>query len=106
MVRLYGDPARDAVDVIDVRRDDRGALPEQFLWRGRLYLVREVLAHWVEIGTWWRDRLPDGLPARIDEAGCQVWRVEAGAGRGAAVGVFDLTFDEATSAWTLARALD
>ena len=30
--------------------------PAQFLWRGRLYLVREVLAHWVELGTWWSTR--------------------------------------------------
>ncbi len=32
------------------------APPAQFLWRGRLYLVREVLAHWVELGTWWSAR--------------------------------------------------
>ena len=34
------------------------APPAQFLWRGRLYLVREVLAHWVELGTWWTARSP------------------------------------------------
>ena len=28
--------------------------PEQFLWRGRLYVVRSVLSHWVEVGAWWR----------------------------------------------------
>lgn len=38
----------DLVDV--VRRDDA---PGQFLWRERLYQVREVLAHWVEAGRWW-----------------------------------------------------
>ena len=39
-------------DTIDVaRRDDE---PAQFLWRGRLYVVRGVLAHWVETGAWWR----------------------------------------------------
>jgi hypothetical protein len=32
------------------------APPAQFLWRGRLYLVRDVLAHWVELGTWWSVR--------------------------------------------------
>ena len=32
------------------------ARPAQFVWRGRLYLVREVLAHWVELGTWWTAR--------------------------------------------------
>ena len=125
MVRLYGNPVRDGLELVDVRsvdvrsvdvrskdvsREDAGptgpARPEQFLWRGRLYLVRGVLAHWVEIGPWWRARSPDGLPERIDDCGCQVWRVEASAGRGGAVGVFDLTHDEATSSWTLTRALD
>jgi hypothetical protein len=38
----------DHVDV--VRRDEA---PDQFLWRERLYQVREVLAHWVEAGRWW-----------------------------------------------------
>ena len=28
--------------------------PEQFLWRGRLWKVRDVLAHWVETGPWWQ----------------------------------------------------
>ncbi|MEZ5095104.1 MAG: DUF6504 family protein [Nocardioides sp.] len=28
--------------------------PEQFLWRGRLWRVRAVLAHWVETGPWWQ----------------------------------------------------
>lgn len=32
------------------RRDDE---PEQFLWRGRLYVVCEVLARWTESGGWW-----------------------------------------------------
>lgn len=36
----------------DADADTAGA-PVQVLWRGRLYLVREVLAHWVELGTWW-----------------------------------------------------
>ena len=117
MSRRYGHPVRD---VIDVRSqacspstlDPAGAdgptdiRPTQFLWRGRLYVVRGVLAHWVEVGTWWRPRLPDGLPVRIDESGRQVWRVEAGAGRACAVGVYDLVYDEAAATWTLARAID
>jgi hypothetical protein len=52
-VRTYG----DAIDV----RTGADALsgsdaPAQFLWRGRLYLVRDVLAHWVELGAWWSVR--------------------------------------------------
>lgn len=40
------------VDAVEVQRyaDD----PAQFLWRGRLYLVREVLSRWTESGGWWR----------------------------------------------------
>ncbi|NHC12316.1 DUF6504 family protein [Motilibacter deserti] len=44
-MRRYDDP-------VDVRRRDDA--PEQFLWRGKLYVVRDVLAHWVETGAWWR----------------------------------------------------
>ena len=28
--------------------------PEQFLWHGRLWKVRSVLAHWVETAPWWQ----------------------------------------------------
>ncbi len=43
--------ARRHADTIEVRhRDDA---PEQFLWRERVYVVRQVLAHWVEAGQWW-----------------------------------------------------
>jgi hypothetical protein len=49
VTRLHADP-------VEVRRTDTGSgpEPEQFLWRGRLYLVREVLARWTEAGGWWR----------------------------------------------------
>jgi hypothetical protein len=105
MARRYDDPARDAVHVRGSTAGE-GDPPSQFLWRGRLYLVRGVLAHWVEVGAWWRSRLPDGLPARVDEQGRQVWRVEASAGRTDPGGVYDLAYDEAAASWTLARALD
>ncbi len=45
MSRLHTDP-------VEVRRSDDE--PAQFLWRGRLYVVREVLARWTEAGGWWR----------------------------------------------------
>lgn len=44
MTRLFA-------DVVQVRRRDEE--PTEFLWRGRTYLVQEVLAHWVEAGRWW-----------------------------------------------------
>jgi hypothetical protein len=45
MTRRYDEP-------VDVRRGDEA--PSEFLWRGRLYVVRGVLSHWVETGAWWR----------------------------------------------------
>ena len=118
MSRRYGHPVRDLIDVRSEAWDEVPAgtagpgaatgtrRPTQFLWRGRLYVVRGVLAHWVEVGAWWRARLPDGMPVRIDESGREVWRVEAGAGRASPVGVYDLVYDEAATSWTLSRALD
>ena len=44
--------SRRHADIVEVRRRDD--VPEQFLWHGRLYQVREVLARWVEAGAWWR----------------------------------------------------
>ena len=137
-MRTYG-------EVIDVRTarsdglptDDRQpSAPAQFLWRGRLYLVRDVLAHWVELGAWWSlprargahpvrsagppsDAGPDpagGPPPRSVAADVgaverEVWRVEAAPGRGSASGVYDLVRDVPAHAgapprWRLARALD
>ena len=40
------------VDAVEVQRHDD--VPAQFLWRGRLYKVREVLSRWTESGGWWR----------------------------------------------------
>jgi hypothetical protein len=54
MTRLYADPVEVS------RRDDA---PELFLWRGRLYQVRDVLAHWVEAGQWWRSTAATALTA-------------------------------------------
>src|SRR4051812_4230861 len=34
-----------------------GPPPEAFIWRGRLYVVRGVLAQWRERRAWWRDAL-------------------------------------------------
>jgi hypothetical protein len=103
---------------IEVRRHDDA--PEQFLWRGRLYVVRAVLARWTESGGWWRTAAVrglatgDGAPASIDDREREWWRVEADSGRLAAVphsasagpGVYDLCFDWSEGAWSLARVLD
>ena len=105
MTRRYDDP-------VDVRRRDD--VPAEFLWRGRLYVVREVLIHWVESGAWWRSPVapqnhPSGevspAPAHIDDE-FEVWRVEASAGRLSGTGVFDLGFTWSRGSWTLLQALD
>ncbi len=37
--------------------------PAQVLWRERLYLVREVLAHWMETTPWWHSAAVRALHA-------------------------------------------
>lgn len=110
MSRLHADP----VDV--VRRDDA---PEQFLWRERLYVVREVLAHWSESGAWWKGDLaravtmgetvvpvPAGGQVLLEDDEREYWRVEAGRGRAAVTGVYDLCFAWSRGQWSLSRVLD
>lgn len=85
---------------VEVRRAD--AEPEQFLWRGRLWKVRAVLAHWVEAGS----RLGgEPLVAVPDDpagpAGLEHWRVRAGRGGVDADGVFDLALDRVDGTWQL-----
>ncbi len=104
--------------------------PEQFLWRGRLWKVCDVVGHWVETGPWWQsgDVAPVlGADDSDDPAGPasvhdlvvdrEVWRVEAarglaaagagpGAGPGAGHGVFDLVFDWGRGDWLLSRCAD
>ncbi|MGB8381178.1 MAG: DUF6504 family protein [Dermatophilaceae bacterium] len=89
--------------------------PEAFIWRGRLYVVREVLAHWRERRAWWREALdpPPGQPHGIATAARerQVWRVEASPGRLARSGVFDLAHDDPAgpqepTGWQLLRVAD
>lgn len=60
MTRLHPEP-------VEVRARD-GA-PEQFLWRGRLYVVREVLASWTESGGWWRAAALQALATGDTSAG-------------------------------------
>lgn len=96
-MRQYDDP-------VEVRRDERDG-PDQFLWRGRLWKVREVLAHWVETGPWWQESGP-GDPVAERE----LWRVEAARGRDLAgldvAGVFDLSFDWTDGCWQLVGCAD
>ena len=114
-MRRYDDP----VEVRKGAEDD----PEQFLWRGKLWKVRAVLAHWVETGSWWQsadaravigsddtgdDTGHDTTRARPPDADLlgerELWRVEAG-NRGSG-GVFDLSFDWSDGSWQLVGCVD
>jgi hypothetical protein len=110
-MRLYDDP-------VEVRRGATEG-PEQFLWRGRLWKVQAVLAHWVETAPWWQSagvRAVVGSDVPADGQGTvpgagddllverEVWRVEAG--RGAPSGVFDLSFDWTDGSWLLVGCAD
>lgn len=84
--------------------------PEAFIWHGRLYVVRHVLAHWRERRPWWRDALDPvpGQPTGIDVASREqhVWRVEASRGQAYSAGIFDLTSDGPDDGWRLVRVAD
>jgi Family of unknown function (DUF6504) len=83
-------------------------VPVQFVWRGRLYVVREVLSRWRERSAWWEHAAVAAVHGE-DAAGAaggtatavrpvleigdlerEVFRVEAAVGRAGAVGVYDL----------------
>ena len=95
-MRRYDDP-------VEVRKGPEES-PEQFLWRGKLWKVRAVLAHWVETGSWWQSAdaravlgTDDAAPSLVEEGALapvtrpgartgdllgerELWRVEAAAG--------------------------
>jgi len=124
---------RRYVDPVEVRRGWVGTPgegpgqegPEQFVWRGRLWQVRAVLAHWIETGPWWQsgvvravvgsdDIAPAGAPGEVAAGRAPVadllgerelWRVEAARSRDAA-GVFDLSFDWEAGSWQLVACAD
>ena len=120
-MRRYDDP-------VDVRKGWVTGVegPEQFLWRGRLWKVRAVLAHWVETTPWWQSSGvrevigsdEPGAPGAAQARGAdllverELWRVEAGRGVGSTgegaegAGVFDLSFDWSDGCWQLVGCED
>ncbi|MFC5382245.1 DUF6504 family protein [Aquipuribacter nitratireducens] len=76
---------------VEVRTTDLGdgsaGRPDAFIWRDRLHVVTEVLATWSEREAWWEVDVRRGEPAAYERT---VWRVEAGPGRWAGTGVYDL----------------
>jgi Domain of unknown function (DUF6504) len=114
-MRRYDDP-------VEVRKGLVGAVeaPEQFLWRGRLWKVRDVIAHWVETGPWWQssgaravvgtDEVFEAADGPVEETRDllgerELWRVEAGIGA-LAGGVFDLSFSWSDGNWQLVGCVD
>ena len=125
-MRLYDDP-------VEVRRGESEG-PDQFLWRGRLWKVRAVIAHWVETAPWWQsttvqavvgtdegthDPTPDQKPPAVGAdllVERELWRVEAGRGMVAVTGpdgeamhtsgVFDLSFNWSDGRWQLVGCAD
>ena len=92
-MRRYDDPVETRMGLVSGMEG-----PEQFLWRGRLWKVRAVIAHWVETGPWWqsggaRAVIGSDDAAQAPRAGVvrrgadllaerELWRVEAGRGPG------------------------
>lgn len=116
MARRVGEP-------IEVRVvGDQDNAPMSFLWRGRLYVVREVLGHWRDRREWWTaaatravhgDEWTPTPGARVAlDHEREVWRVEASAGRTYSTGVYDLSREPsedppiATEAWRLLQVAD
>ena len=115
-MRRYDDP----VEVRKGADED----PDQFLWRGRLWQVREVVAHWVETGAWWtrrpaadqRARRPAGGSRHRPAARARGVAGGRGPGKGRCLrsspehdpgfGVFDLVFSWSEGSWQLVRAVD
>jgi len=123
-VRRYDDPVEVRSGWVEGPAH-RGEGPEQFLWQGRLWKVRAVLAHWVETGPWWqspsvRAVIGSDDPGPGDRGGAtataellverELWRVEAGRGMPGAdpdtSGVFDLSFDWTEGSWQLVGCMD
>ena len=116
MARRVGEP-------VDVRVvGDLDCAPKSFLWRGRLYVVREVLGHWRDRREWWAAAAARALhgddwdqsqsaQVGLDEER-EVWRVEASAGRTFSSGVYDLSREPAagppvaTEVWHLLQVAD
>lgn len=120
MTRVHDDTV--LVRLAEQPRPDGRDAPTQFLWRGRLYLVNEVLGCWRERQASWSlepapavhgagrgsgtgsasDRPTAGSQAAQAGADREVWRVVAAAGRSSDPGVYHLARD-ATSPTATSR---
>lgn len=90
-MRCYDDP-------IHVLFSDQ---PRQFIWRGRLLLVKEVQSRWSRSTAWWQHPEP-GASELVRER--EVWRVEAG--NGGHRGVYELARSVGDEDWVLQGVCD
>ena len=98
---------------IDVLR--RHGEPAHFIWHGRLYRVREVISHWIQVGPGelppvlfradWATlprRSDTGVVRRDAEFERELWSVRAGVGGSTGEdGVFQLCHDLPASSWIM-----
>lgn len=113
-MRTYDEP-------IEVRRGLVAGTegPAQFLWRNRLWVVRDVQTRWLETAPWWEgpqaralrgdDKVDQSDPAADDGdllAEEEVWRVLAADGRQGRHGVYELTHASSTGQWRLRAVQD
>ena len=107
MARRYRSESIEVVTNRDAAGQD---VPAVFRWRGRRYVVRVVIASWVEAVPWW----PGESGARAGgqcPAPRQAWRVEAAplsSARTGSTGVYDLYRDggDRARSWVLERVFD
>ena len=90
VVRRYHEPVQVKV----------GQGPMQFIWRGRLLVVREIQGQWSCSLPWWDQ--PEFSGDLLAEE--EVWRVEAG--NGSQRGVYELAHQTGTANWVLAAVCD
>ena len=106
-------------ELIHVRRGEGMDAPEQFVWRGRLWQVRDIVTRWLETGAWWDSPLVRS--ARGDDVGAtltlpaeetdllaehEVWRVLASVGASGSPGVYELDHARGTGGWRLRAVVD
>ncbi len=123
-MRRYDEPIEVRRGLVHDRAGDESAEPcegpEQLLWRNQLWVVREILARWLETGPWWDG--PDARAVRgeslsgTDRSGTavmadllietEVWRVAAINGRHGRSGVLELTYRYNTGEWRLRSVMD
>jgi hypothetical protein len=106
MAKLHRDVCRVEVAGPGTAPDD--GVPVRFQWAGRSYRVVEVLANWMEAGSWWGARTNvSGTLRGARPVERRVWRVVAGSRfESEATGIYDLVHESGSGRWWLTRVWD